>query len=270
MRGIALKAAYEAWPATLMCGLLLLGVEAILAYVIPTFQAQFSESLMQIKFVQTFVGAMLGVDASQQLGVEAFTAYPWVHPVVLALIWTHALVCTTRMPVGEIDRGTVDVTLTLPVTRWGMLTAESLVWIAAGIVVLALGYAGNELGGSYVDASMRPQTRESLLVMANLFCLYLAVGGLSWLVSASSNRRGPALILVFMILLASFLLNFLAQFWSVAERISFIGMLNYYRPIYILRDHTVPWQNMAILLAAALTLWTAAGITFNRRDVCTV
>ncbi len=86
-RGVMLKAVYEIWPATLMCGLLLLGAEAILAYVIPTFQAQFSESLMQIKFIQTLVGAMLGIDAGEQLGPEAFAAFPMVHPVVLSLVW---------------------------------------------------------------------------------------------------------------------------------------------------------------------------------------
>ncbi len=270
MRGIMLKALHEAWPPTLMCGVLLLLVELVLAYVIPTFQSQFSESLMQIKFVQTFVGAMLGIDASEQLSPEAFTAFAWVHPVVLALVWTHALVSCTRMPAGEIDRGTVDLTLTLPVTRWGLLVAETVVWIAAGLIVLAMGFAGNEWGGTYVDEEMRPAVGRTLLVIVNLFCLYLAVGGLSWLVSASSSRRGPALIVVFLFLLASFLLNFLAQFWEVADRIAFLGILEYYRPMYILRDGTVPWSDMGVLLAVAVTLWVAAGVVFSRRDVCTV
>ena len=34
-RGIMLKAAYELWPATLLCGLLLLGLEMVLAYLMP-------------------------------------------------------------------------------------------------------------------------------------------------------------------------------------------------------------------------------------------
>jgi ABC-2 type transport system permease protein len=269
-RGMLLKAAYESWPATLLCGLLLFSVEAILAYVMPIFQAQFSESMMQIRFIQTFVGAMLGINASEQLGAEAFTAFSWVHPVVLALVWAHALVCCTRMPSGEIDRGTVDLTLTLPLTRWGILRAETAVWIAAGVTVLALGLAGNELGGSFADAATRPELRRSLIVVANLLCLYLAVGSLAWLVSAASSRRGPAMIVVFLILLASFLLNFLAQFWSVAQRIRFLGVLDYYRPLYILRDGTIPWPDMGVLLGVAVVLWIAAGVVFARRDVSTI
>jgi len=269
-RGLLYKAALEIWPATLMCGGLLFGVEAILAYVMPTFQAQFSESMMQIQFVRTFVGAMLGVDTSDQLGPEAFLAFAWVHPVVLALVWAHALVCCTRVPAGEIDRGTADLTLTLPVTRWGVLLNETLVWLVAGGAILALALAGNQVGVQYVEAAGRPPLGRLLIVLVNLYCLYLAVGGLAWLVSASSDRRGPAMILVFLILLASFLLNFLAQFWTVAKQIAFLGILDYYRPLYILRNGQVPWQNLGVLLGVAAVLWIAAGIVFNRRDVCTV
>jgi ABC-2 type transport system permease protein len=268
--GVMHKAAIEIWPTTLLCGVLLLGAEAVLAYVIPTFQAQFSESLMQIRFLQDFVGAMLGVRVGQRLGPEAFMAFPWVHPVVLALVWAHALLCCTRMPAGEVDRGTADVTMTLPVTRWNILVSETVVWLLAGLIVLALGLAGNELGGRYVETVHRPDRYRTLLVLANLFCLYLAVGGLSWLVCAASNRRGPAMTVVFVLLLASFLLNFLAQFWEFAERISFLGVLDYYRPLFILRDGTVPWRDIGILVGAAGAQWVAAGIVFDRRDVCTV
>ena len=75
---------------------------------------------------------------------------------------------------------------------------------------------------------------------------------------------------MFLILLASFLLNFLAPFWTVAQRISFLGVLDDYRPLYVIRDGTVPWQDMGILLSVAAALWIAAGIVFSRRDVCTV
>jgi ABC-type transport system involved in multi-copper enzyme maturation permease subunit len=226
--------------------------------------------LRQLQFIQTFVGAMLGINAGGPIGPEAFLAFVWVHPVVLALVWSHALVCCTRMPAGEIDHGTIDLTFTLPVTRWTILRSETLVWFAAGIVLLALGLAGNLTGSRYVPSSERADLARTLIVLGNLLCLYLAVGGLAWLVSAASNRRGVAITIVFLLLLASFLLNFLAPFWKLAERISFIGILDYYRPLYILRDGTVPWHDMGVLLVAAAVTWTAAGVVLSRRDICTV
>jgi hypothetical protein len=268
-RGLMLKAAFEIWPATLLCGALLFGVEAALAYVLPTFEAQLSEAVRQIDFLKTFIGVMLGVNVSGPLGPEAVMAYCWVHPVVLALVWAHALVCCTRTPAGEIDRGTADVTFTLCVTRWEILRSETAVWLVAGVVVLAMTLLGNIVGGWYAAADPRDDWARTLIVLANLLCIYLTVGGFTWLVSAFCDRRGSAITITFVALLASFLLNFLAQFWTLAERISFLGLLNYFRPLFIFRDGIVPWRDMGILLAAAVALWIAAGIVFNRRDVCT-
>ena len=268
-RGLMLKAVYEIWPATLFCGVLLFGVELLLAFVLPTFQGQFSDAMLQIDFIQTLVGAMLGVDIAGRLGPEVFAALPWVHPVALALVWAHVIQCCTRMPAGEIDRGTADITLTLNVTRWEILRSETATWILAGLIVLVLGLAGNEIGWRFAPAERRPDLGRTLIVFANLCCVYLAVGGLSWLASVFSDRRGLTILVVFVVLLSSLLLNFVAQFWDFAKHLSFLGILDYYRPLFILRDGKVPWGDMSVLLGLAIGLWIAAGIQFSRRDVCT-
>ncbi len=75
---------------------------------------------------------------------------------------------------------------------------------------------------------------------------------------------------MFGVLLASFLLNFLAQFWSPADRLSFLSLLNYYQPLAVLRAGGDAVADMAILLAFASATWVAGGIWFARRDICTV
>jgi len=269
-RGFIVKAALEMWPVTLLCGLLLFFVEAVLAYVLPTFEEQFANGVMQIRFVQTFVSAMLGIESTGDIGAEMLISFPWVHPVVLALVWTHALICCTRMPAGEIDRGTIDVLLTLPVTRWTVLRSETLVWLASGAVLIALGWLGNQVGNHFVKDVSPPPPARMFLVLLNMYCMYVTVGCGAWLASALSDKRGPAITIVFLVLLGSFLLNFLAQFWSVADRLSFLGLLDYYRPLFIFRDGTVPWSNLAVLFGVSGLLWTAAGTVFSRRDICTV
>ena len=110
----------------------------------------------------------------------------------------------------------------------------------------------------------------AFIVIANLFCLYLAVGGLGWLISSLSERRGKAIAIVFSILLASFLLSFLAQFWEPARRISWIGLLNYYQPLAILQSESWPWRNMAVLTVFGGVCWLVGGVIFARRDIRTV
>jgi ABC-2 type transport system permease protein len=269
-RGLMLRALREVWPPTLLLGCALMLVEGILAYVLPRFAEQFSEQIREMQFVQTIIKAMLGADVSAGLGPEMFMAIPWVHPVVLAVVWAHAIVCCTRVPAGEVDRGTIDVLLGLPVSRWGLMVSESAVWLASGVVVVAMGVAGSRLGGVRLAPWQRPELARIVIVAANLFCVYFAVGAFSWLMSALSDRRGRAITSAMLVLLASFLLNYLAQFWSVAEKLSWLSLLSYHRPLEVLRDGKWPLKNMAVLIGAGAALWTAAGVVFSRRDLSTI
>jgi hypothetical protein len=75
---------------------------------------------------------------------------------------------------------------------------------------------------------------------------------------------------VFVIVVASFLLNYLAQFWEPAQKFAPLGMLRYYRPLFIFRDGAWPWRDIVILLGAGALLWITGGIIFARRDLSTL
>jgi hypothetical protein len=148
--------------------------------------------------------------------------------------------------------------------------SESIVWAGSGIVLVLLCAAGNALGTWRVRDAVHPPPLRVGIVLVNLLCLYTAVGGGAWLFSALSDRRGRAIGAAFVVVVASFLLNYLAQFWDPARRVSFLGVLRYYRPLAILRDGAWPLRDMSILLGAALILWSAAGVIFSRRDLSTL
>jgi ABC-2 type transport system permease protein len=232
--------------------------------------------VLQVEFFRTIIKALLGTDIGDMLGPEAIMAIAWVHPVVLAIIWTHAIVFCTRVPAGEIDRGTVDVLFGLPASRWRVYLSETAVLAGSGVLLVVMGLLGHRLGMLTAESAHRPPLGPLTAVTANLFCLYLAVGGLAFLISAVSDRRGRAIAVVFAILLASFLLNFLAQFWRPAEMISFLSLLSYHKPLLVMRGGgedtwgAWPLADMAVLIGFAAATWTAGGIWFARRDICTV
>jgi ABC-2 type transport system permease protein len=269
-RGILLKSLREMLPVTLLLGAILLVAEAVLAYVMPTFQHQFSAQILRVELVQNVIKAMLGTDLSRGIGPEIFTAIPWVHPVVLAIVWAHAIISCTRVPAGEVDRGTIDVLLGLPVSRWGLYLTESVVILLGAVIVLLCAVLGNALGISRVQNAVPPETGRVFIVMLNLLCVYIAVGACAWLFSALSDRRGRAMGVVFVLVIASFLLNYLAQFWKPADNLSFLSVLSYYRPLPVLHDGIWPRRDMLILLSAAAVMWTAGGIIFSRRDLSTL
>jgi ABC-type transport system involved in multi-copper enzyme maturation permease subunit len=262
-----LKSARELLPVTVLLGMLLLVIEAVLAYVLPTFAQQFSAQFVRIQFFQSIIKAMLGTDLAEGIGPEMFSAIPWVHPVVLAILWAHAIICCTRVPAGEVDRGTIDVLLALPVSRWSVYVSDSFVWIVSAIALLGFAVAGNALGTRQMHDTFHAAPVRVTIVVLNLFCLYLSVGAAAWFISALSDRRGRAIGVVFVLVVASFLLNYLAQFWQPAKHLAPLGVLRYYRPLFILRDGTWPLWDTSVLLAAGATLWMAGGLLFARRDL---
>lgn len=269
-RGLLIRAFRESWPATLLLGLVLVGVEALLAFVLPRFGSEMSGQFLQLEFARGIMQAMLGTELGDRIGPQMFSAVAWVHPVPLALTWAHAIICCTRVPAGEVDRGTIDLLLGLPVSRWEVFLSESLVWLICGAAILAGALAGNLLGSQALPVENRQPLHHLLIVLVNLFCLYAAVGGLAWLISSFCDRRGRAMTIGFLILLVLFLLNYLAEFWHPLQRIAFLSPLEYHRPVKVLADGTWPWKDLGVLLSSAAVMWFAGGVVFTRRDLCTV
>jgi ABC-2 type transport system permease protein len=272
-RGLLLKSVHEAAAVTVILSAALMVVEAVLAFALPALWSEFSDLLLQVEFFQRIIRAMLGTDVGSMLDAEAFCAIAAVHPVVLAITWTHAIVFCTRVPAGEIDRGTIDILFGLPVSRPCVYLTETAVLLGSGVILIGTGLVGHRLGIVAGGSAHQPAFGRMAVVTVNLWCLYLAVGGLAFLVSAVSERRGRAIAVVFGVLLASFLLNFLAQFWPPAETVSFLSVLHYYKPLGVLRaggGTAWPVADMAVLVVFALITWSAGGVWFARRDLCTV
>jgi hypothetical protein len=266
-RGLCIRAWRELWPATLVLGLVLMAAEALLAFILPKFGSQFAQQWLQLEFARGIMQAMLGTEIVDQIGPQMFQSMAWVHPVPLALTWAHALLCCTRVPAGEVDRGTADVLLGLPVSRWEIFCSETFVWLGTGVLILLAALLGNLLGSLGLPLEQRPALARLLIILLNLFCFYGAIGGFAWLVSSLSDRRGKAITILFVILLALFLLNYLAQFWQPLAKLVFLSPLHFHRPIGVLARGTWPARDMTVLLTAGTVLWIAGGMVFARRDL---
>lgn len=268
--GLIHKSVRETWVAALLIGLAMLAFKTLLAFVIPQFAGEMGAAVFQLAFVRNMISALLGAEIGDAFSASLMSSFAWVHPVVLALIWAQGITFCTRVPAGEVDRGTIDVLLGLPVSRWSLYRCESLVWLVWGLVIIALGWVGGFLGGLVTGPEFRPAPTQVLIIVVNLYCVYVAVGGLAWLVSALSDRRGKAVAVVFAIVLGSFALGFLAQFWEPARSVSFLSVLNYYRPLHVLQSSKWPWEDMLVLVSAGGLFWVTGGLIFARRDIRTV
>lgn len=267
-RGLIAKSIRELWPATVLCGLLVFAFEGVIAVVLPRYQQEFSLQMLRMPFVKRIIEGMLGTRMSGQIGPEIIGSIPWAHPVMMSLVLAHAVICCTRLPAGEVDRGTIDVALGLPISRWQWMRTDSVAWIVSALIVIAMAVLGSVTGSAIAGARML-EARHALMIFTNLAGLYLAVGSGAWLISSFNDRRGKAMTISFVLIVTSFLVSYLEQFWEPARFVSWLSVLSYNRPLLILRDAQWPVRDLCVLYAAAAALWTTAAVVFARRDLCT-
>ncbi|MBN1846059.1 MAG: ABC transporter permease subunit [Sedimentisphaerales bacterium] len=267
-RGLIEKALREVWLTTLVFGAGLAGFEILLTLILPDLFSQ-SASMLQLKIVKTFLRALMGTQIGDMLGPEMVLSLAWVHPVVLALVWGHAITLGSRLPAGEIESGTIDVLLSWPLSRPRIYLAHALVGLAAGTVVLLMALTASLSAGRFVEPAFRTAPDMLGRIFVNLWCLYAAVGGVTSWIAAMSSHRSRAVGVAFGLLLASFLLNFLVQFWPPAEKIAFLSILTYYRPLQILQAGAWPLGDLLVLLGLAVIGSLAGALVFARRSICT-
>lgn len=241
----------------------------LLSYVLPQFREGLTDFIVQVPFLQRMISSMMGIDVSDGLTVQMILAVLWTHPVMLATIWAVEVVLCTRFPAGEVDRGTIEVLLGWPVSRRLVFWVETFVWWAAGACIVLFLIGGYSIGVSVLSAGERPAAGTVAQAAVNLLCLYGAVGGAAFLVSALSDRRGRAFAVMFGILIVSYLINFVAGIWDPARSIAFLSIMDYYKPADIFRTGGLAWSDPAVLLAIAAATWTAAMEIGARRSIAT-
>ncbi len=259
IRGLLTKSRHELAVTTTAFTVAIFVFNMLLAFILPQIRGGMGQVLNAMPFVRSIIQALMGIELGDTIGVQVMQSIAWVHPVVLTTIWAYEIVVCTRFPVGEMDRGTIDLLMSWPVSRRRVYWTELSVCCCGGCVMLLAGLSGQHVGTRMIGEVASPLAdANAWIVLANLYCVFLAVAGLTSLVSALSTRRAWAAGIVGAIVLSSFLWNFLSQFWEPARRLAFLGVMHYYQPARVFMQGEWPWINMAVLLAAA-TFCSMAG-----------
>ncbi len=262
------KSLRETWVLTLLCAAALGVFENAFAGMIPIFEEQLVEMWMQLPFIRTVISAILGTDVGETIAPKLLSSMGWMHPIALIVVWMHAILFGTRIPAGEIDRGTVDTLMSLPVSRARIYVCDSLVGLACGMFVLTCGWIGHVAAA--VPRGPAGSSWPMAMVLVNLFFLYASVAGAAYLCSTMSRRRGRAIGMVVGFVLASFFVHSLAAFNETARSVAALSIVHHYQPFVIFRDGVWPWGDLAVLGGFAVACWTLGAVVFMRRDIRTV
>ncbi|OWY70461.1 hypothetical protein B7486_16920 [cyanobacterium TDX16] len=238
----------------------------IFNFALNSFPREQTENWLSIPWIRRLIASLAGADVLELSKPEGLLSIAFNHPLVWTLLVAFTLSLSSGVIAGEIDRGTIDLLMTLPVSRTAVYCSTSLALVMMVLPLCWGVWLGAKLG---VTLTGFTAARMSLLAMVtcNLCAAVMAVSGLAMAASGICNRRGPAVTWVFVIVFYGFVVNFLRTMWPALEPLAFTSFLSYYAPLVIIRDEAFAWRSMMILLGSGLGFWLVGLAIFRRRDI---
>jgi ABC-type transport system involved in multi-copper enzyme maturation permease subunit len=275
---IMLKTYRDARLLLLLLVLAILIFEFMFLFAVGNFAGDAMQMWTRFPFVLRMMSALLGSELSKDISVTAIATLGFAHPFLYATTWAFLITVGTRVLVAEFDRGTADLLMTLPVSRAGLYCALSMVWMLLIVPVSLVPWLGITLGELRFPLEEPLNHARLGMVVLNLMALNVCIGCIAMWVSSFMIRRGPAVAIVLGVLLYSFVWNFLVALVPWMREITLpmmdrkldlgiFGLLNFYRPLEIVRMGAFPRIDILTLLAIAAIAWSAGLVHFRRRDI---
>ncbi|WP_306053315.1 ABC transporter permease [Natronococcus wangiae] len=208
---------------------------------------------------RAFVGSVTTLTTIEGYLVSQLYQFAWV--ILLANYYAYAAASTVA---AEIERGTVDVMLSLPVSRSRFVVGKFLALVPSVLLVNAITFLGVYVGVVFVGESIDVVDLFAVHAYSVVYLLACAGIGVLASVGVSSIRRAQtaAVGAVF----GTFLLDSLT-FDTDYEWLGDVAPSRYFDPGEILAEGEIAWGDLAILAVAVAVLLVVSAEYFERRDL---
>jgi ABC-2 type transport system permease protein len=199
----------------------------------------------------------------------SFQVMFWSHPFVMIVVCVWAIARGSAAVAGEIERGTLDVTLSRPVSRPEYLGAQVMRAIL-GLAVLALALvAGNRTGGLYNPVKDPPSLLALIKPAANLASVGAAVYGCALLVAVRDVVRWRPNLIASTATIASFAAGVVSAFPTLSdwEWLGRFSVFKAFDPVEVAVTGETFAPHAAGLGAVAATGIVLSFMLFQRRDL---
>jgi ABC-2 type transport system permease protein len=196
----------------------------------------------------------------------------WNHPFILLLISTWAITRGSGAVAAEVERGTMDLILSRPISRWVYLTAHVGV-ATVGLAILGLALmAGAAIAIRYNVLREPPSVGSLLRPAVNLAALGLPIYGYTLLASAMDHVRRRPVSVGSVLTLAGFIAWVIAlipvfhdTWWRPwLERVS---IFKAYNPVELVSTGETLESNLALLAGTGAACIAMAFAAFAVRDL---
>jgi len=227
-----------------------------------------SVSKMKNEYAQNMPKALAKLFGAESFDLTSFDNFVSVQ--FLSLMWVilvaaFIIAMARRMVAGELRDGTLEFLLSQPVRRWKLLSVQALLLLAAiaGFVLLTVA----SLVASAAAFGIETSLSGFAVFMIPATSLMIAIAGYSILFSAVFSEPGKAAMAAAGLTLLFYLLNFAASYWTGIEKLGWLSIFKYYRPLEVLQNSSVGALDVVVPACFGLACFAAALVVFQRRDV---
>jgi ABC-2 type transport system permease protein len=204
-------------------------------------------------------------------GVDDLTTFVgFIGGESLSVMWpiivlVFLIMAGTATVAQEIERGTVELWLSVPERRARLLASKVVALLLGAACVIAATMLTLGVGAILVDEAL---SLSALLAGATTMLAFSIAGlGIAVLLSALSSDRGKAAGLAALIALASYLAWVVANISSTWSWLRYLSIFTGYDPQRALRTGEVPLAGVSALLLVGAVCVILALIVFERRDI---
>jgi ABC-2 type transport system permease protein len=202
-------------------------------------------------------------------GVSLSTGPGFLHMELFSLVLPLLLMVFTmgfgsRAIAGEEEDGTLDLLLSLPVTRRRVLAEQFAAMIVSTFLIGVVTCAAMLIAGAAFDMGLVPGRVAAATFAAVLIALVF--GALALAVGSITGRRGVAIGVAGAAAVAAYLV------FSLADVLSWLGTVQKVSPWYYYAQsapllHGLEWAHAGVLAGIVLALVVVGGVVLERRDL---
>jgi len=200
-------------------------------------------------------------------GLAGFLSVSFTHPVYLAIASVALVGFAARGLAGEMERGTIQLALSRPISRTRVYLSRVIGVIAISVLLSVAGPLGMLIGLAIARPAGELDRFNFVYAAIATFFLFWAIGGLSLLGSAAADTGGRCVAWATTALVITYFVDYFASLWAVLEPLEPLSILDYFDPGQALVNGVLTTSDLVVLGLTGLVGALAGLVVFARRDL---
>jgi ABC-2 type transport system permease protein len=263
------KAVSAAWMQLVVYGVLLVLFGWLFVWLMGLFKLGAWASFLNMlpDFSQRIMGIPIGSLATPTGQISIL----YVHVITILIFIGWAIGRGSDAISGEIARGTMDLTATLPVRRTALVFVPAVVATIGAVMLAAAIWGGTWLGLLTTGPDPSVSARQFLPGAINLFAMTFCLTGLTAFISSWNRDRWRTISIAVALFVVSLIVKMVARLWEPGAWLKYLSFLSAFDPQRLIVSPEQAWSLSlrydATLLGLGLAGYLAAAVIFSRRDI---